>query len=210
MSNFGKNLPAMIAALGVAAAAPLVAQATTINFSDYANTYLSSADGVSFSLDPGYAVNGLGTTPFVNAFGNPDQIANSANGGEYPTSDTLTFTFSAPTSNISFSFDNYGESGEGRGDSSYAAYNASDVLVSSGDLGLCNECVIDVAGSGITTLVFNNGTGDPTGGESWLFGVDYVTFGAVPEPAAWALMMLGLGAIGVGLRSGRSRKPLAA
>jgi hypothetical protein len=90
------------------------AQAFTINFSDYSNTYLSSADCVTFSLAPGYAVNMFGpspyTVPFVNAFGDPDQIANSGNDGEYPTSNTLTFTFPRLVSGLSFFFDNYGSS----------------------------------------------------------------------------------------------------
>ena len=87
-----KKLAIVIGALGVAALLSTAAQAGTINFSDYANTFLSSAQGVSFSLDPGYVVNGDGTTPYVNVFGVPE-IGNGANFGAYPSSDTLTFTF---------------------------------------------------------------------------------------------------------------------
>ena len=111
---------AAIIAIG-AITTPAQAGNISVDFADYSDTYLSSADGVSFSLAPGYSVNGLGTTPYVNAFGDPNEMANSANLGEYPTSNTLTFTFSTPVTDLSFYFNNYGESFSGRGDTFYDA-----------------------------------------------------------------------------------------
>ncbi len=192
-------------ALLTAVAAPAYATTTTtIDFSDYANTYLSSANGVTFSLAPGYAVNGFGTTPYVNAFGDP-AIANSANYGEYPTSNTLTFTFSSSANNLSFYFDNYGGSDSGRGATFYDAYGSNGNLISSGSIGLCCEVSytdVIVAGSGIKSLVLNNNTGDPTGNSnSWLFGVSSVTYSAVPEASTWVMMLAGFAGLGfVGYR----------
>ena len=59
------------------------------------------------------------------------------------------------------------------------------------------------AGSNITTVT----TSDPTytGGPS---GLDFTLFGsAVPEPATWAMMLVGFGALGGVLRSSRRRAP---
>ena len=75
-------------------------------------------------------------------------------------------------------------------------------MIASGYLGDTNVGTVDVTGSDITTLVFNNNTGDPTGdSDSWLFGVaslsaSSVTGGtSVPEPSSLPLLLAGLGAI---------------
>jgi PEP-CTERM motif len=218
MTGFSSKLLATIATFGVAAGISTVAQAgsTTINFADYANTYLASADGVSFSLAPGYAVNGYGpppyTVPYVNAFGDPNQIANSGNFGEYPTSETLTFTFSSPASGISFFFNNYGTSYSGRGATLYYAYNASDTLITDAFIGDTNGATVVVPASGIKWLVLDNGTGDPTGdSNSWLFGVGSLTFSTVPEPSTWAMLLLGFAGLGfAGYRKAKASAVFAA
>jgi len=209
----------MFAAVGLLAAAS-VAQAETINFSTYADTYLSSADGVSFSLAGGYAVNGYGpapyTTPYVNAFGDANEIANSGNFGEYPTSNTLTFKFVGEVaSGVSFYFDNYGGSTSGRGATFYDAYGPGGALISSGFIGTCCESsstLVTVAGSGIQTLVLNNNTGDPTGSNSWLFGVDSLTFtpSPVPLPSTWTMLLIGLAGLGFVAYRPRKQTPALA
>jgi hypothetical protein len=201
----------MIGAAAVALvtiAVPAKAGNIDIDFSTYANTFLSSASGVSFSLAPGYAVNGLGTTPFVNAFNNPNEIANSANFGNYPTSNQLIFSFLSPVTNVSFFFNNYGSPSSGRGDSQFYAYDAASSLVSTGDIGSCCGFggTVAVPGTRIKTLIVDNNTGDPTGDfRSWLFGIDSLSARTVPEPGALALLGGGLVALaGLRFRGGQT------
>jgi hypothetical protein len=40
-----------------------------------------------------------------------------------------------------------------------------------------------------------------------VFDTQYVTVSATPEPAEWALMLFGVGAVGLGLRYSRAHKP---
>ena len=180
------------AALGVTLVISTVAQAAvTIDFGNYPYQNLSSLDGVTFSLAGGQDPSG---TPVVNVFGNPNGLSNSST-GEYPTAENLDFRFSAPASGISFEFDNEGYSEFGRGASFFAAYDGAD-LVSTGFLGFTNYGTVSVPGHNISLLEFDNGT---SGRNSWLFGVDSLTFtsGAIPEPAS--LTLLGVGLAGLGL-----------
>lgn len=64
--------------------------------------------------------------------------------------------------------------------------------------------------SGLNTLTFTySGGSQGLGDEGWGLNSLQVTgepFGAVPEPATWALMMLGFGAIGGGMRARRRKQ----
>jgi hypothetical protein len=175
------------AALGVTLAISPPASATvTIDFADYPYQSLSSLDGVAFSLAGGQDSSG---PPVVNVFGNPYGLSNST-AGAYLTAERLDLRFATPASAISFDFDNEGSSAYGRGASYFDAYDGTN-LVASGFLGFTNHATISVPGSDITLLEFDNGT---SGRNSWLFGVDSLTFtpAAVPEPASLALMGVGL------------------
>ena len=179
-------------ALWIAMAISPPARATvTIDFGDYPYQNLSSLDGVTFSLAGGQDSSG---TPVVNVFGNPNGLSNSSAGG-YPTAERLDFNFATPASAISFEFDNEGSAAFGRGASYFDAYDGAN-LVASGFLGFTNHGTVSVSGSDITLLEFDNGT---SGRNSWLFGVDSLTFtpGAVPEPASLALMGVGLAGLGL-------------
>jgi len=81
-----------------------------------------------------------------------------------------------------------------------------------GDLA-CNFCLVEkgqnkyvVSGPGITSLAF---TFDPgiSGGKQ--FRVEGVGVSPVPEPATWAMMILGFGAAGAAVRASRRRQFLA-
>ncbi|THD53370.1 MAG: PEP-CTERM sorting domain-containing protein [Phenylobacterium sp.] len=73
-------------------------------------------------------------------------------------------------------------------------------------------------GGGFDYFVWNNSNGGPSS-TSWNYGGDYgngrldLTIsngGAVPEPASWALMLVGFGGLGAALRGSRRRAAAAA
>ncbi len=186
-----KPLLAAVALTIAMAISPPATATVTIDFGDYPYQNLSSLDGVTFSLAGGQDSSG---TPVVNVFGNPNGLSNSSAGG-YPTAERLDFNFATPASGISFEFDNEGSAAYGRGASFFDAYDGAN-LVASGFLGFTNHGTVSVPGSDITLLEFDNGT---SGRNSWLFGVDSLTFtpGAVPEPASLALLGAGLAGLGL-------------
>jgi len=51
-------------------------------------------------------------------------------------------------------------------------------------------------------------TQTPVNGASGTFGIDDLNLG-VPEPATWAMMLVGLGLIGGGLRMARRKEGMA-
>jgi hypothetical protein len=191
MTDMRKPLLAGVTLGVVMAISPLARANVTIDFGDYPYQSLSSLDGVTFSLAGGQNSNG---SPVVNVFGNPNGLSNSST-GEYRTAERLDFKFGAPASGISFEFDNEGSSPYGRGASFFDAYDGAN-LVASGFLGFTNYGFVSVPGSDITLLEFDNGT---SGRNSWLFGVDSLTFtpGAVPEPASVVLMAVGIAGLGL-------------
>jgi hypothetical protein len=103
----------------------------------------------------------------------------------YPTEQQIVFAFASPTSGVSFTFDNEGDNGI----TTYTAYDGATV-VSSANIGLDNGVLEIVPGSAITSLVVDNQ------GNNWIYGISNLTFGAVPEPGTWALMMVGMGLLG--------------
>ncbi len=174
------------------------ASATTIEFATLSNNTVVSNQfaGVSFSVSGGQGQDG---SPLASSDwgGGSVELLNSTT-SNYPSNAFLNIAFSSAQSGVSFRFNNYGTSEAGRGASSWTAYNASNTVVSSGFLGFTNDYSLQsVGGSGITSLVITNGT---EGTDSWIFGVSELTFGAVPEPATWSLMIVGFGAVGATMR----------
>lgn len=62
-------------------------------------------------------------------------------------------------------------------------------------------------GAGNIRVALYDSQGDANGND---FGVDNITVASVPEPASWALMMLGFGGLGAALRGQRRRRLVAA
>jgi len=69
--------------------------------------------------------------------------------------------------------------------------------------GYCNWTAVGVAFAGTAKSIDFGGTASQTGFDDITFGSS--TPGAVPEPSAWALMLLGFGGLGGMLRSRRQR-----
>ncbi len=183
-------LGALLAVSSLAASAS--ASATTIDFSTYPlYTAVSSAPGVNISLY-GSGVSGPAVT---GSFGTP-QLGNSPT-GDYPTSTGILFNFTTPVNSLSFTFDNFGQN-DVSFEQAFAGVTSVD-LQNIGGAGCANGCTVTVAGSNITSFVVDNGF---NGSRSWEFGIGSVTFtpGAVPEPATWAMMLVGMGAIGFAMR----------
>jgi hypothetical protein len=186
--------------LGAVAAAP--AAATTIDFSaQAAGTIVTSQfAGLTFSLSGGPSaapapIIGYGFLDTVLSLNNSGVFGLNTNG--YPTGSLLTVDFAAPTSGISFTFNNYG-TGNG---SSASFYDAGNVLIGSLALdGIGSLTPYSFAGTGVSRVVFNNATG---GGGSWIFGVGQLTYGAVPEAASWAMLIAGFGLVGAAARRRR-------
>lgn len=183
---------------GIAASA---ASADTIDFTSLADgTVVSNQfDGVVFSISGGPGPDG---SPLAssNWTGAGVELNNSTT-GIYPSSAFLNINFTAPASDVSFTYSNYGfpdgESG-GNGASFWTTFDASNTVLDTGLLSFIEGYSLVSVGSGVSSLVITNNTG---GNSSWVFGLGELTFnGAVPEPGTWTMMIIGFGAIGVGMR----------
>lgn len=199
------------------------ASATTINFADLerGTSVSNQFAGVSFSLSGGPGEDGspLAGWAFGGEEGNSVELLNSTT-EDYPTSASINIEFSAPASNVSFRFNNYGfpeggaagdglggfvaasMDGLGRGFTTWTAYDINDDVIGSADIWFTTPYELLLVGSGVKRLVINNGS-NPEFNEdpSWMFGVSQLNFdGTVPEPGTWAMMILGFGAIGMTMR----------
>lgn len=178
------------------------ANAATINFGSFtAGTVLTNqVAGLTFSMSGGPTT---ATAPIVG-YGYFDAVLSLNNSGNfgsgtdgYPTGATVTIDFASAVSGVSFTFNNYGNNTGN--DSIYQAFDAANALISSGSLANVNGfSLVNVAGSGIKSLVISNGSG---GGYNWVYGVGELSYnGGVPEPAAWAMMLAGFGLVGAAMR----------
>lgn len=136
---------------------------------------------------------------FPNAFNTTGTYLENNRGG----TPSLTFSFAQPVSAFAFNF--------GGTDmiwmlSAFSGSTLLETLAIFPTLGSNNKDYFGLSGSNITsaTLV---GAGD------WVF-IDNFTLnsavaGAVPEPGAWGMMILGFGAIGLSIRAARRKQGLA-
>jgi hypothetical protein len=181
------------------------AHATMIDFTTFAqDTPISSLDGITFST---YGGPGTAGTPLIGLLGfPPGGLVNSTTPSSvafnnYPTSEFLQFSFGSPVSGVSFLFNNQGDNGV----SSVTAYDSMGNVLENVGLGFTSPGDVVLSASGISKLVFDNGSG---GGSNWVFDVSTVTFSSVPEPSTWAMM--GLGFVALGFAGYRARRPRTA
>jgi PEP-CTERM motif len=196
------KLTTFAATAAAAAIAATAAGATTIDFATFTSpTAVSSIGPVSFVLYGGAA---SGSPLVSNDWDHSHTELNNSPTGNHPTSEGIKITFAGGANNVSFTYDNYGRNPAFERAFSGATFTDQSIGTPPG----CNFsfCTITVAGADITTLYIDNG-GVSTG---WEFGVGQISYtSAVPEPASWALMLIGVGALGGALRAGR-RKVAAA
>ena len=185
--------------LALAFAAPAHA-ATTIDFSGETGSYSGNGDDLTVEVTGGPGPSGAAA---INHGG----VTNSVTGA-YPTGQFLNFVFDDLASDISLTFNNLGSSGSGRGNSSYAMFDATDNLIASGLLPQGSSMApILLGGSDVSLLRLSNGT---DGSESWIFSVGQLSYtagvGAVPEPSTWALLIFGFLAMGAAMRRREKHK----
>ena len=186
---------AAVVAISGAAHAALIG-ADTIKITDGAGTYLQVAEVVATQAGTGtdvsLASNGA-TASALDQYASNSGPANAIDGdtgGNYYSDgiyhsagypNLLTVTLAAPA-NLS----------------SLTLYGRTDCC---GSRDVYNVVIDNAGGAPIYT-----GTLDATGSSN----MATVTFGAVPEPASWALMLIGVGGLGAVLRRSRQGAALAA
>jgi hypothetical protein len=194
-------LAATAIAVSISAAAAQAAP-VSIDFTALpaSTTVTNQYAGVTFSLAGGLA-SGAPQTAYYGT-----GLSNSPSGGNYPTADSLVATFSAPVSDVSFTFDVEGYNGN----NNYQVYSSSNVLIGSGAL-LAQSAPYILAGSDIGSIVWSNGQGT---NRSWTQALSTLSYtiptltGAAPEPATWGMMIGGFGMAGGALRSRRRKTML--
>jgi hypothetical protein len=97
------------------------------------------------------------------------------------------------------------------GEGSLGSYGTNDLTFAGGCAGfydsLAQTVSTSVGASYTLTFVFSNVGQGPNGLR--IFATDAAATGAVPEPATWAMMLLGFAGIGFQLRSSRNSRALA-
>jgi hypothetical protein len=171
--------------LSSAQAAPV-----SIDFNTYADgVALSSVGDVSFSLAGGPGVVGTPTIG-LHSYGEGGLI-NSTLGAPgyingYPTTNILAFTFAHVVSGISVKLWEASPV-------TWTAYAVDNSVIASGAFGF--NGVHALGGTGVKSLVLNNNQGNG----NWVFSVAELHYDVspVPEPETFALLLAGLGVVGV-------------
>ena len=198
-----RNAFLMVAA-GIALSVPGVASAS-VNFDEFTSPPIDccyGAPGTGAVVYPDVTIrDGNNSGDIMNGTGwNNNQTSGQNLFGTL--SGSMEFLFTNPVSGLSFDLIN----GTSASNFLISIFDANNVLISSQTVALGsyggsgNVQNVSFGNSGIgRTLI----TGSPN------FAVDTINFaqGAVPEPATWAMMLLGFSAAGTALRRSRRRKP---
>ncbi|MBO9574825.1 MAG: PEPxxWA-CTERM sorting domain-containing protein [Sphingobium sp.] len=118
----------------------------------------------------------------------------------------LRFSFSAPVDQITFNFGDIG--GDDDSPVLIQAFSAGDVLLGSANdtypAGLDTGKSLTLSFAGASYYIASSGSAQGNVNSLvWDIGAITPAAGAVPEPASWALMIAGFGAMGGALRSRR-------
>lgn len=192
-----------LAALALVAA-PTTANAATIFVEDFQGTPAMTVAGeVSISNGAGYGVccgtTGQGTNIFA-AFG-------GGNGSSGTVSTTLS-TVANLLYTLTFDYGSLAGNSGANDALSVTINGVTTVYPTSSSLNLANafqSASIDFLGTGGNVLISFTSAGAPNVDAI----LDNVTISAVPEPATWALMILGFGAVGYAARRRRAAARVA-
>ncbi len=192
----------LVAAIGMrsAPAAPV-----NIDFQTYAPlSSVPTAQGVSFSVSGGPGPAGIPVTEEFQ-YG----LSNSTT-GYFPTSNYLDFAFQGLASNVSYTFNNFGDGGvDGVGYTFATYFGANGVVLGTQELAGAVTQLISVDYSDIAAIRFDNNS---DGRASWLFSVSSLTADVspaseIPEPDSFALVLAGLVALTYLSRRSRRNTP---
>ena len=168
-----------------------------VNFRSYAaGTKISNQiDGVTFAVLGGPGPSGAAAIGLGG-------LTNSTL-GKTPTGSILDLKFTGLANQVSFFFNNFGNSNTGSGATFYTAYDALGSVLETGKVGGGGS--FSLVSTGIANLRFNNNT---NGASNWIFTLNSLkaNVSPVPEPETYALMGLGL----VGLFAARRKKTINA
>ncbi|MBI5790619.1 MAG: PEP-CTERM sorting domain-containing protein [Rhodocyclales bacterium] len=209
MNRFKLNAIAAVIAL----AACQTAQATTITFDEFAATNnnsplttLYAGLGVTFGTDNSGTFGGIGQGDPGNwsLFGTNGTAFLGNNGVNNFNSYDTTIFFSSAVSNVSFDVSRSNGSTAGQSMTAYAYQGATLLGSQSVNLGAINSwSTFSFAMGGIDKLVLDGSQGGFSP-----YGVDNLQFNSaapVPEPETYAMMLAGLGLLGVVARRRRQR-----
>ncbi|MDO9432589.1 MAG: PEPxxWA-CTERM sorting domain-containing protein [Phenylobacterium sp.] len=186
-----------LVAAAVLMAAPMAAQAAVVSFDG-----LPGANGSVFATysEDGFTVSKTAGDAFVGQlYGNP---LPSIFAGPYYGSASTSLQITAGGQTFSFQSWDFGANG-GPANYSISGFLNNVNIFSSG--GALSQGAIQTLLSG-TNLVFDRLTFDLTSsGTSMNFDNFAGTISAVPEPATWAMMIIGFGAVGSMVRTSRRR-----
>lgn len=195
------------AAILIGAAISGSAAATTINFDTLGNgvTVTTQYAGVTFSSDAGEVIRTTAQVPpYLTSA--PNFICTGPAAGSIDCTHSVNLDFAGPVSGLSFHYTGADTLGSTFNVDVFEGFVYFGSTTFTSSAGLLASQLADLTGySNITRISINKLT-DPAG-----LGFDDFTFTpgggthGVPEPTAWALMIIGTGLVGTALRRRRDR-----
>ncbi|HXA38478.1 MAG TPA: PEPxxWA-CTERM sorting domain-containing protein [Phenylobacterium sp.] len=211
MATILRSTLAASAALFLVAASGAAQAHTLINFDDLAagTIVTNQYAGVTFSSNAGEVVET--TSQPLYQISQPNFICTFSTGNDIDCTQSVNLAFAAPVDNLKFVYTGENTPGSTFNIDVYQNFGANPTSVTI--VGV-NQQLHDAAGVDLSvfqniTRISINQVADPfgLGYDDFSFDPGQAAGGGVPEPAAWALMIVGFGAAGAMLRR---RRPIAA